>query len=404
MGIADIEALVRAPIVLCAGLPRSGSTWIYNAVLELCKKHGNATGLYTDAFPENFQDLIKSNHTLVIKTHTPSEALCDLVRFVGGKPIISVRDPRDCVVSLMEVFKFEKSAAISSVKHSADAIERLMASQPSSVFVYEDISSRLEAIMQLGNDTGYPVDAVFAQAVSEKLGPEKIRKHVTDLERQGILDSRNAAESYTDETHWHPGHIGDGRTGKYKDTLSEFDIVEIDRNNPLIMQKFNYKTHDVPAIAGDLTLDMSRYARFFAVEGVSFIEDWGVWSEGARTQLDFVFAPHVKSVKFEVHFFLGPSLQGPTPSGQGVVKVNHREVMKIPGLMSPAAEAVLVHTSNPDVNGLITLEFNFDGLKSPEELGINQDSRLLGVGLRRVSCTIVDLMSLGTLATNEFSE
>lgn len=393
MEITAVRAPAQSPVILCAGLPRSGSTWIYNATLELCKKYGNAIGIYADDFPENLKELIKNNNTIVIKSHTPSQSLQELIRFIGGKSIISVRDPRDCVVSLMEVFGYEKSDAILSVKHSADAIEQLLLAKTSSVFVYEEMRDRLEAIMQLGNDIGYPVEVAFAQAMAENLEPGKIRTQIIELERQGVLDSSNAAKSYTDETHWHPGHVGNGRIGKYVDTLSELDIVKIDRNNPYIMQKFNYKTYSMPVIEGNVTFDMSDYGRLFAVEGVSFVEEWGVWSEGSRTRLEFYFAPHINSVKLEAYFFLGPSMQGPAPSGHGTVRVNSIEVTQIPGLMAPAVEAILVHTSTPDVNGLITLEFDFAELKSPAELGINQDTRLLGIGLRRVSCTIPDLVA-----------
>lgn len=392
METSAVRASGRPPVILCAGLPRSGSTWIYNAALELCRKHGNTVGLYADDFPENFAELIDGSDTLVIKSHTPSTSLCHLVRFVGGKSIISIRDPRDCVVSLMEVFGFEKSSAILSVKRSADAIEKLFVgepSSPSSVFVYESIPDRLEAIMRLGHEIGYPVDARFAQAIADSLEPETIRTRVMELERQGVLDSSNAAESYTNETHWHPGHVGNGRIGKYVDTLSEFDIIQIERNNPFITQNFNYKTHVVPVIRSSMNFDMSKYGNFFAVEGVSFLEDWGVWTEGVKTRLEFCFAPHIKSVRLELHFFLGPSMQGSSPSGQGTVTVNSIEIMEIPGSIAPAVEAVLVHTSTTDENGVINLAFGFDGLKSPVELGINEDKRVLGIGLRRISFTVI---------------
>lgn len=393
MEIVNIRDFVRPPVILCAGLPRSGSTWIYNAVLELCREYGNTIGVYSDDFPENLRELIRSNQTLVIKSHAPSQYLCELVRFFGGKSIVSVRDPRDCVVSLMEVFGFEKSAAIISVKNSADAIEKLLLENKSSIFVYEDMPDRLAAIMRLGNDIGYPVETAFAQTMAENLEPEKIRTRVMELERQGVLDSSNAVGSYTNETHWHPGHVGNGKIGKYINTLSKFDIAQIDRNNPYIMRNFNYNIHAVPTIEGDSSFYMSEYGRLFAVEGISFVEEWGVWSEGARTRLEFHFAPHIRSVKIEVHFFLGPSMQGSAPSGHGMVRVNNTEVTQFPGLMAPAVEVILVHTSTPNINGLINLEFNFSELKSPAELGINQDIRLLGIGLRRVSFTVVDFMA-----------
>src|SRR3954470_2617608 len=80
-------------IVLCAGLKSSGSTWLYNAIIQLCEsgfRRGSQNKgprrvlpFYADRI-EDFPPGADSADLLVIKTHVPSPALAFLTSFARG--------------------------------------------------------------------------------------------------------------------------------------------------------------------------------------------------------------------------------------------------------------------------------------------------------------------------------
>ena len=229
------------PIILCVGLPRSASTWAYNAVLMLCRQHADSIGIFSDVYHDIFAEIIRLNKVIVIKAHNPNNKLLELVSSFGGKIIITVRDPRDCVASLIEAFNYRTITAIEYVQNSCESIKSIDVNHQNLLIRYEDISGRLEVVGQIARELGLPENDATQRVVADALLPEKIRSEIIRLTNEGVLDAANPAQSWIEETHWHPNHLGDGRTGKYQDLLTPIDAVTIGRNNRFFLERFGYE-------------------------------------------------------------------------------------------------------------------------------------------------------------------
>lgn len=372
------------PIILCAGLPRSGSTWVYNAVLLLCKRAVRAAGLYSDNVPENFNQLIENLDVLVIKSHQPNHELLDLVRFAGGRFIVTVRDPRDCVASLIEAFDFSKSEAINFVTGSTQCIETVISKQLPLVVKYEDALDRTSIVRALAAKIGCEVDTKTVAAISDTLAADKIRSDIAKLEAEGTIDVEIPAQSWTEETHWHPRHIGDGRIGKYKELLSDLDALLIERRNKFLIRRFDYQLGVAPKFSTNAILDLAQEGSAFATEGISFPENWGAWTDGTTTRFDFRFVETIKTVRLSINFFLGPNFYGENATGKCLININDINILDVSRIGQSNSEIILVHNCNPDNLGLISLVFQFSDLVTPSDLNLNEDKRLIGVGIRSI--------------------
>jgi hypothetical protein len=85
--------MTASALVLCAGIPRSGSTWLYNAVRLLLMRSAGESGVY-GAWIEQY-DPAKSAAWHVVKVHEPNESLLWRAKIA----LTSRRDLRDIAAS-----------------------------------------------------------------------------------------------------------------------------------------------------------------------------------------------------------------------------------------------------------------------------------------------------------------
>jgi hypothetical protein len=217
-------------IVLCAGVKSSGSTWLYNAVIQLCEsgfrrdsKKGRPCRLlpfYADRI-EDFPRDADSADLLVIKSHIPSPALAFLASFAGGSTFITVREPRDSIASLMKRFGHEFQVAKQEVARSAARMVELSAAGRPVVLRYEEAFFRKPTTMAyLAAQIGIALAPAILDRIYRSLTVTNVKREIATLAKSGAFGICGHPDSFDAKTHWHPGHIGDRRIGKYADILS----------------------------------------------------------------------------------------------------------------------------------------------------------------------------------------
>lgn len=217
-------------IVLCAGLKSSGSTWLYNAVIQLCESDfrrrskdqdlSQVLPFYADRI-EDFPADADSALLLVIKTHIPSPALAFLTSFARGSVFITVREPRDSVASLMKRFGHEFEASLQEVSSSGARLVELSSLGRSMVLRYEEGFFRRPATMaRLSRQMGVAVAPASLDQIYRSLTAANVKREIARLAKRGAFGVCGHPDSFDPKTHWHPGHVGDRRVGKYADMLS----------------------------------------------------------------------------------------------------------------------------------------------------------------------------------------
>lgn len=294
----------------------------------------------------------------------------------------------------MEAFRFQKRDAIMTIRNSCAAIEPILSDKSIHVIRYEDCGDRPSVVAGISKAIGYPLDDDGAAKISGSLDREVIRAAIADWQTKGVIDPEVPASSYTEQTHWHPNHVGDGRIGKYSGFLTPADEIRIERGSCGLMQRFGYAVDALSASSQDTDLALADDLSLYGLCGISYPEDWGVWTDGPHAQFEFLFSPDVTAIRLHICFFLGPSLQGAEPVASGEISINGVPLMALTAFPGMTPDVIVVHDCKPTEQGKVILDFRFDGLQTPAELSINDDPRRLGVGVRRIAWSITARTSI----------
>ena len=152
-----------ATLITVAGLPGSASTWAYNAVkllLENCYPRVYST--YSDDLNDALCDAVVSYDVVLIKSHVPRKQLAALNAISKGFVVVTVRDPRDAIVSLMQRFGFDFEIAFRKVLESLRAIDAMCKGESVVLLRYEDhFTASPATIMRLAEELGVKASTAF---------------------------------------------------------------------------------------------------------------------------------------------------------------------------------------------------------------------------------------------------
>lgn len=216
-------------LVLCGGLKSSGSTWLYNAVIQVLETASESadTRIGCAVLPfysenlKSFPNGAENARYVVVKTHIPSDSLQFLARFVHATVFISVREPRDAIASLMQRFRHKFSSCLRGVALGADRMVGLSNSGPINLLRYEDrFFDDPEAVSRIAGCLDIPLSLDARNAIFDSLTRHQVRARIEALCKDGVFGKRPNPNRFDPKTHWHPGHIGDSKIGKYRDLLS----------------------------------------------------------------------------------------------------------------------------------------------------------------------------------------
>jgi glycosyltransferase involved in cell wall biosynthesis len=234
----------RPRIFGCFGLHRSGSTWMFNLVREVCRTQGiEFVSLHRD-WDENLPWNLLGTKLIVVKTHSPSASFQSLIANCSEPAVITVREPRDAVVSSMQRLpnthakSFDE--ALKAIAHSAQTLTATARSRKISVFRYEDsFVGNLETLNQIATllDTSLLIED--QRAILSGLSLEAVRTKIKALEAAGTI---RGEEIWDQETHWHAKHVGDGKVGKFETVLSLAQQREVLERTREFCEHFGYNT------------------------------------------------------------------------------------------------------------------------------------------------------------------
>jgi Sulfotransferase domain len=229
----------------CLGIYASASTWIFNVTLKTAAAlhpGQSIVGRYVTVHSElGFLD--EPTSIPIVKTHdTDTPAEVELARRATAI-LVSIRDPRDCLASLLLYQQLPFDDALGKVERSALICDRL-ASDPRTVLLrYED------------GFTGDPmtidrIASTFGRALTndtrDRIFHETERSAVEALISQ--LDMLPTVHHHTDPletldmvTQWHRHHAGrTGEVGRWRRELNQRQLDEIERRLHGFMARYAY--------------------------------------------------------------------------------------------------------------------------------------------------------------------
>ncbi len=211
-----------APLLaITVGVHGSASTWVFNVAREvLAEAVGGAVhGCHLLQPDDLARDRALGARHIVAKTHGWPD-LAASARAWGAPAIVSVRDPRDAIVSVIQRFGEPFDRALGGIAQDCRAA-LACAEAGFPVLRYEDRFFEQPASVRLiATHLGLGVSDAAAARIFDAYTTEAVRTlaaGVADLPAERVAgDARFRFDRLTQITQ---SHIGDARTGKWRDLL-----------------------------------------------------------------------------------------------------------------------------------------------------------------------------------------
>lgn len=205
-------------IAVVLGLPGSASTWAFNVVREFVSGGtGRAASLYADRASDLLAALsaTPAEH-VVVKAHALDRPMLALLRACGGHLILTTRDPRDSLLSMQDRFGHAERDVARQIALSAACAATVRDELPHLHLAYESRFPRHKsAVARIAAHLAIEADPARCEAIFDKLKVSVVRAQTNALAAQGL-----EGDWFDPQTHWHPNHVGNGRSEKWSGRMS----------------------------------------------------------------------------------------------------------------------------------------------------------------------------------------
>jgi len=232
-------------LIITIGLHGSASTWVFNTARELmiaCYGEEQIAAIFADSVQEMIADGSLAGRHVVWKTHHGGPHWEVFAWLSRATVVLSVRDPRDAAVSLMQRFAVDARSAVQAIGQDCRrAMQCADAGYP--VLRYEDrFFDNPATVAALARLIGAEVSAEVQARIFERYRTEAVRALADNLaalsaERvSGTVDSLQ----FDRVTQIHRGHIGNGRIGKWRECLPAAQQREVTDYFAPFLKRFGY--------------------------------------------------------------------------------------------------------------------------------------------------------------------
>lgn len=234
-------------MIWCLGMFSSASTWTFNVVQKVASCLMPTETLTTsfldlnDAFPDHDE----TSETLVVKTHGTV-----IARELGRRAkaiVISIRDPRDAVASLMNHNNVPFDVALRMTEISAWTCARFVSHRKALLLKFEERffedPGTVERIAGMFPGALHKSDS---RRIFEELRRDAVDRFISELETLPTTESHFHAvtgrhDTYDVATGWHKHHAGrTAEVGRWRHELSELHASTINRCMRPWMERFGY--------------------------------------------------------------------------------------------------------------------------------------------------------------------
>jgi hypothetical protein len=210
----------------------SASTWMLNAVREIQIASGvGDVAVHFVREKINVELLDRKNTVNIVKSHEVTRETV-LLALAGRADAIlmTVRDPRDAIASLMEYQKTEFTKAMNLVKQSGSLCAEFLTDRRTTCFAYEThFFDRSETLLRLARILGCAISDDAATACFDRLTRPAVEKLIEQLpNRKGVLYDRLSGDFLDPQTQWHTHHAGrSGEIGRWRRKLSQAEAQQV---------------------------------------------------------------------------------------------------------------------------------------------------------------------------------
>ena len=205
-------------IILCDGMPRSGSTWAFNVCLRLVRSRWPGANVYRGfrSRVEEYLNEVGSEYDhAVLKTHCLDIQGMALSLTGGVHSVHTYRDPYDAVFSFLKMFNPKFETALEALRRALVIRTFHRAYGNALMIPYHRIRrAPKRTIREIGDYLGFSLAAEQVSLIHNEMAFAKLKQwssSIGDNPHGNVVRLRNTV--YDSETSFHRNHIRDGRSG-----------------------------------------------------------------------------------------------------------------------------------------------------------------------------------------------
>ncbi len=182
-------------LVLCTGMPRSGSTWSFNVVrLLLAHLSDSVRSGYADTVGEALRINGRTAEHVVVKCHVPDDIGRALIKQRACRTIYTYRDPLDSVLSAVEAFKRRFDDQLASVRESLDLMRFQVEAGGVLCLWYDELITRdRDAVQAIADYLDLTLPAEAITEVAERLSRASVRRLIKEQHKSARQDVSGGA-------------------------------------------------------------------------------------------------------------------------------------------------------------------------------------------------------------------
>lgn len=220
-------------IYVSLGIPSSASTWVYNILKVILKKRETSVDAYQcETLGDLERNIGSTARAHVWKAHNLQHPLLRMIELTEMPIVISIRDPRDAVASLVGRFNANPVDSAQQVMRSIASVfsATAAASRRSMVCVYEtSFPERVETVQAIADLMRIALTPAEVIAIQSEFSLAQVKKFTSGLDAlPGERLVRNGDDVMDRDTQFHRVHVSDAAIGKWRNVLPPDLHADID--------------------------------------------------------------------------------------------------------------------------------------------------------------------------------
>lgn len=240
-------------LIICCGMPRSGSTLQFNVTWKALEATGvgqrvewQSSSDWSNA-TQQIREYAESDTSYVVKMHFPPDNIKEFAETFRSIRFIYVhRDIRDVIYSMKKKFRFSLPRAVLRISQSLE-LERWLLGRPNREVLIQEYRLLLDdlptAIRQIAEFCDSPLNEYFIMQISDELSIEKAynksrkspvrfehwRRRLNRLLRREIAFADQQLMLHPNHVSEHRGQIGVGKLHLSSDELATIEHTFAER-------------------------------------------------------------------------------------------------------------------------------------------------------------------------------
>jgi hypothetical protein len=229
------------------GLPGSASTWTFNVVRELRLLENSPTqveSFYSDSVERAWPVIREHQHlnrSLVWKLHVPDGLWREFLSANRIPVVLSIRDPRDAMLSIMARFGETKQSAFERIALALQRIQESLRYDHVQLRYEDGFFAQPETVAALATYLGVPITQAEQARIFAAYRTERVKHLAQSLDTLPESRVRRIDTMQYDEvTQIHHVHIGDQRIGKWRERFTADERHELTASFRPFLETFGY--------------------------------------------------------------------------------------------------------------------------------------------------------------------